>query len=187
MTSSDKLGRALLVMDIQGATMDSYDQREPLLDALSSAIAKARAAGIPVFFVVFAFREGYPEINPDNRMFSRLLGREGLEPGDSGARVHPRLAPLPGDILVVKKRVSAFSGSDLEILLRVGGIRHLVLGGFSTSGVVLSTLREAADKDYDLTVLSDGCADRDPEVHHLLMTKVFPRQAEVLSVEQWRP
>jgi nicotinamidase-related amidase len=89
------------------------------------------------------------------------------------------------DPVVVKKRVSAFSGSDLEVLLRSSEITHLVLAGIATSGVVLSTLREAADKDYRLTVLSDGCADTDEEVHRVLIEKVFPRQADVVSVNEW--
>ena len=61
----------------------------------------------------------------------------------------------------------------------------MVLTGISTSGVVLSTLREAADKDYQLTVLADCCADGDEEVHHVLTTKVFPRQADVFTVDEW--
>jgi nicotinamidase-related amidase len=65
------------------------------------------------------------------------------------------------------------------------GINHLVLTGIATSGVVLSTLREAADKDYRITVLSDCCADRDEEVHRVLKVKVFPRQAEVILSEEW--
>jgi nicotinamidase-related amidase len=59
-----------------------------------------------------------------------------------------------------------------------------VLAGIATSGVVLSTLREAADRDYQLIVLSDCCFDLDAEVHRVLMDKVFPRQAEVLTVEE---
>jgi nicotinamidase-related amidase len=81
--------------------------------------------------------------------------------------------------------VSAFTGSDLEVVLRARGIQHVVLAGIATSGVVLSTLREAADKDYQITVLSDLCADTDPEVHNVLITKVFPRQADVISSAQW--
>jgi len=60
-----------------------------------------------------------------------------------------------------------------------------VLTGIATSGVVLSTLRQAADLDYRLVVLAAACADADPEVHRVLTTKVFPRQAEVLTVEEW--
>lgn len=51
--------------------------------------------------------------------------------------------------------------------------------------MVLSTIREAADKDYDLTVLSDCCADKDEEVQRVLTTKVFTRQADVLTLEEW--
>jgi nicotinamidase-related amidase len=69
--------------------------------------------------------------------------------------------------------------------LRAQGIQHLVLTGIATGGVVLSTVREAADKDYRITVLSDGCADADPEIHHILTTKIFPRQADVITVEEW--
>jgi nicotinamidase-related amidase len=70
-------------------------------------------------------------------------------------------------------------------VLRAGEIRNLVLTGIATSGVVLSTLRQAADLDFGLTVLADGCLDGDPEVHRVLTEKVFPRQADVVSVEEW--
>ncbi len=50
---------------------------------------------------------------------------------------------------------------------------------------VLSTLRQAAGLDYRITVLSDACADTDPEVHRVLMEKVFPRQAVVASTGEW--
>jgi nicotinamidase-related amidase len=50
---------------------------------------------------------------------------------------------------------------------------------------VLSTLRQAADLDYRLTVLADGCLDADPEVHRVLMEKVFPRQADVVRIADW--
>jgi len=71
------------------------------------------------------------------------------------------------------------------VLLCANGIRHLVLCGIATSGVVLSTLREAADKDYQVTVLSDLCADMDSEVHRVLLEKVFPRQAAVVTTAEW--
>jgi nicotinamidase-related amidase len=87
--------------------------------------------------------------------------------------------------VVTKRRVSAFAGSDLDFVLRAGGIDSLVLTGIATSGVVLSTLRQAADLDFELTVLSDACADGDEEVHRVLIEKVFPRQAAVITVADW--
>jgi Isochorismatase family len=76
--------------------------------------------------------------------------------------------------------------SDLDVVLRSLGVESLVLTGIATSGVVLSTLREAADLDFTLTVLSDGCLDHDAEVHRILMDKVFPRQASVMSAVEWK-
>jgi len=61
----------------------------------------------------------------------------------------------------------------------------MVLTGVATSGVVLSTIREAADKDYRLTVIADCCADGDEEVHRVLTTKIFPRQSDVCNVKEW--
>jgi nicotinamidase-related amidase len=102
------------------------------------------------------------------------------------SQINADVAPKAGDVVVAKRRVSAFTGSDLEVVLRAKEVQHLVLTGIATSGVVLSTLREAADKDYQLTVLADCCADADEEVHRVLTTKVFPRQAEVMNVADWK-
>lgn len=93
--------------------------------------------------------------------------------------------PQDHEVVVVKRRVSAFVGSGLELVLRSMGINHLILTGIATSGVVLSTLRMAADRDYGLTVLADACSDADPEVHRVLTEKVFPRQARVMTVADW--
>ena len=88
-------------------------------------------------------------------------------------------------MVVTKKRISAFAGSDLEYVLRARSIAHLVIGGIATSGVVLSTLRQASDLDFRATVLRDACADTDDEVHRVLLDKVFPRQARVITVDEW--
>ncbi|SFF13000.1 Isochorismatase family protein [Actinoplanes philippinensis] len=92
------------------------------------------------------------------------------------------MSPLPGEPVVVKRRVSVFAGSDLDMLLRAQRIGHPVLTGIATGGVVLSTERRAADLDHRLTVLSAGCPDDDPAVHEVLTTKVFPAQAEIRTV-----
>ncbi len=177
---------ALLVMDVQnGVVARLGDRAEELLAALSAAVTAARAVGIPVIFVRVAFRGGAPEVSSRNRTFSALAGADSLNEHDPGTEVHPAVAPAPGEFVVTKRRVSAFSGSDLDVVLRSLDVDSLVLAGIATSGVVLSTLRQAADLDFRLTVLSDGCADRDPEVHRVLMEKVFPRQALVVSVAEW--
>lgn len=87
--------------------------------------------------------------------------------------------------MVAKRRASAFSGSDLDSVLRARDINSLVLAGIATSGVVLHTLCQANDLDFGLTVLSDACLDLDPEVHRTLIEKLFPQWAEVVTVEDW--
>jgi len=57
--------------------------------------------------------------------------------------------------------------------------------GIATSGVVLSTLRYAADLDFQLTALSDCCADQDAQVHQCLLEKIFSRQADVVNSNEW--
>jgi nicotinamidase-related amidase len=141
----------------------------------------ARKHEIPVFFVVVGFRPGFPEINPRNKSFGAMQAAPPVHMVDPA----PIIERGPGEVVVTKRRVSAFTGSDLEVLLRSRDIRHLVLTGVSTSGVVLSTTREAADKDFQITILSDLCADFDPEVHRVLTEKVFPRQATVITSGEW--
>lgn len=176
---------ALLVMDVQVGIVSRYIQANDFLVRLNSAITAARAAAIPVIYVAVNFRPGFPEINPRNKTFAAARQSAGNQSALGSMEVHPDIAPQATDIVVTKRRVSAFTGSDLEVILRSQGISHLVLSGIATSGVVLSTLREAADKDYQLTVLADSCADSDEEVHRVLLHKVFPRQADILQTEAW--
>jgi nicotinamidase-related amidase len=177
---------ALLVMDLQnGVVARLADGLGPLLDLLAATTAAARSAGVPVIYVRVAFRPGTPEVSPHNQTFSRLAGTDTMGEADAATQVHPALAPQAGDIVVTKRRVSAFAGSDLDVVLRSLGVDSIVLTGIATSGVVLSTVRQAADLDFGLTVLRDGCRDADEEVHRVLMDKVFPRQAAVTSAEAW--
>jgi nicotinamidase-related amidase len=175
---------ALLVMDVQRVVVDRFPD-SGYLPRLARATAAAREAGLPVIYVVIGFRPGFPEISSRNKTFGALPGSGRLGQDERAREIHPSVAPEPGDIVVTKRRVSAFAGSDLDVVLRAGGIDHLVLTGIATSGVVLSTLRQAADLDFGLTVLADGCLDSDPEVHRVLTGKVFPRQADVITVADW--
>jgi nicotinamidase-related amidase len=177
---------ALLVMDMQIGILSNLPDSATLIARVAHAIETARMKKLPVIYVTVGFRSGAPEINAHNKGFAAHRDRFAHVNMEEFMRVDPALAPLPGDISVVKRRVCAFTGSDLQVVLRSLGVEHMVLTGIATSGVVLSTVREAADKDYRITVLSDGCADADPEVHRVLTTKVFPRQADVLSTEEWR-
>jgi nicotinamidase-related amidase len=172
---------ALLVMDVQQGIVDRMKNKDEYLKNIGIAVETARKNMIPVIFVVVGFRPGFPEINPKNKSFGRIKA----SPSAGMVNPVPYITPVGNDVVVTKRRVSAFSGSDLEVILRSMDVSHLVLAGIATGGVVLSTTREAADKDYQITILSDLCADMDPEVHKVLLEKIPSRQAEVKTSEDW--
>lgn len=172
---------AILNMDCQTALVSIYVKDPDFVTRAAGLLSQARAAGMTVIHVQVGFRPNWPEISTRNRFFSTIKNspqhRQIFE-GAAGA-IHPALSPQADDIIVVKRRVSAFAGTDLEMILRAKDIDTLVLFGIATSGVVLSTLLEGGDRDYRVIVASDCCADLDAEGHAWLVDKFFPRRAEV--------
>ncbi|MGW5332751.1 cysteine hydrolase family protein [Streptomyces bauhiniae] len=180
MTSS-----ALLVMDVQRDVVALADDGSGYLPRLRGAVDGARAAGIPVIYVVMGLRPGDPEVSTRSKVMANVLRAGLFTEGARGSEIHPDLAPRPGDAVVTKRRGSAFSGSDLDLVLRARDIDSLVLTGIATSAVVLSTLCHAVDLDLGVTVLADGCLDTDPEVHRMLVERLFPQWADVFTIEDW--
>ena len=174
---------ALLIMDFQPAILGHLEDHGYLLHLASGAIDFARLAGITVAYVRVAFAdEDYEQVPEASKMFAGVARSRALHHQAPETQVHGRLEPLPGDIVVRKTRVGAFSTTDLEQQLNDRGITTLILAGVSTSGVVLSTVREAADRDYRIYVLADASADRDRHVHAVLTEKVLPMQAHLITV-----
>jgi nicotinamidase-related amidase len=184
---SNNQNTALLVMDMQTAVIRHLPDYSEITAKVAKAVAAARSRNIPVIYAVVGFRPGMPEVSMNNKVFAASKERAAGNTGNMDAmmNIDDAVAPLTGEIVVTKRRLSAFTGSDLEVVLRSQGIQHIILTGVSSSGVVLSTLREAADKDYRVSVLSDCCTDRDIEVHNILINKIFPFQASVLTLEEW--
>jgi nicotinamidase-related amidase len=173
---------ALLVMDYQQTILNRITNAEELLSRLAKVIDHARGSGVQIGYVRVAFSDAdYAALPDTNKAFKGLATRSNMHDLAPETAIHKTVAPEPGDIIVRKIRVGAFSTTDLDKQLRNRGIDTLILAGISTSGVVLSTLRDAADKDYRIFVLADCCMDQDPQVHDVLMTKVFPRQATIIN------
>ena len=173
-------------MDYQNGIVDMLGEPDDLLARAAGAIATVRGRGGLIGYVRVAFENADFDAFPAT---SRMGARVGSSPqafhNDSPTTaVHKRLAPEPGDIVVRKTRVGAFGTTDLDEQLRARGIDTVILAGISTSGCVLSTVRDASDRDYRVVVLSDGCADPEPGVHEFLTEKIFPRQADVVTVAE---
>ena len=179
---------ALLALDCQTGVVSIYAKpAEEYVARSASVIRAARTAAMPVIFVQVGFRPGLPEVSERNKLVASLKANphhQSLFQGAAGA-IHPGLGATPDDIVITKHRVSAFTGTDLAMILGAKEIHTLVLFGISTSGVVLSTLLGAFDADYQVIVIADCCADRNQELHEVLLKQMFPARGEVITAREF--
>jgi nicotinamidase-related amidase len=182
----DAAHSAILSMDLQAGIVSVYVKDESFVPRAARTLTAARSAGLPVVHVKVGFRPSVPEASPRNMFLSAIKASPPHQRffQDASGAIHPDLGVADRDLIVNKSRVSAFAGTDLEVLLRANDVSTLVLFGIATSGVVLSTVLEAADRDYRLIVVKDCCADLDADLHDALIDKIFPRQATVVSADQ---
>jgi nicotinamidase-related amidase len=184
MSELDPKRTAFLMMDYQPGILDRVEDPDALAAKAREAIDTLREAGATIGYVRVAFTEAELEAMPETAGMARVKAMPaGSMAVDSPAtQVDERVAPADGDIVVRKVRVGAFGTTDLDEQLRARGVDTLVLAGISTSGVLLSTVRDGYDRDYRLLVLADASADPQPGVHEFLTEMLFPRQAEVIEV-----
>lgn len=176
---------ALIVGDVQRGITDGYPFAERVLPPLTGLLPRARAAGALVVFVRFVFRDNGADLPPGNAMYRSFFDDgDAFHEGSPGTEL--ALPVTAADVVVNKRRASAFAGTDLDIVLRSHGVGTLAIAGVATSAMVAATCFDAADRNYDVTVLRDGCADGDPGVHDFFMNTVFPgRGFQVVSCAGW--
>ena len=157
---------AVLIMDFQQRIISNVaSEPEAVVQHAARALDGARAAGIPVLYVVH--RGGpFAEYAPD-------------------VELHPGVTPADGERIITKTKPGPFSTTALDVNLREMGKDTLIIMGVATSGCVLSTVRWAVDINYRFIVLSDACSDADPEVHRVLTQKVYPRQGTVVTTDEF--
>ena len=170
---------ALLLMDYQQATLGRLPDAGVLLTRAQETIELLRARGVTIGYVRMGFADGE---KPGGRMGARITPEmlPLLHADASATQIHGRVAPRDGDIMVRKTRVGPFATTDLHDQLQARGISTLILAGLSTSGVVLTAVRDGDDRDYRLIVVSDLTADPEPDLHEFLISRIIPRQADVI-------
>ena len=183
-TQIDPQDAALLVMDYQNGIFGMVENSDELLAITRDLIKTFRDHGGTIGYVRVGFADGELERAPASSGMAANIPEErrAMFHADAAAtQIHDEIAPQEGDIVVRKQRIGAFSTTDLHEQLQARGIDTLVLAGISTSGVVLSTVLDAFDRDYRVIVLSDACIDPDPEMHSFLLEHVFPKRGEVIE------
>ena len=179
----NKASTALLIADFYAEMMNTIPHAvaRGVVARTQELQRVAREAGIMVCYSATVFRPGYPEISERNKTFSQRKASGQPAVSDPVQVIHESVRPVEGEVVAGKHRVNAMFGTDLEMSLRANNIDTLVILGYATSGVVLSTTRYASDADFRLFIVEDCCSDQDPEVHDFLTQRIFPRQAEVVG------
>ncbi len=129
------------------------------------AIERARAAGVKVGFVRVGFSEDYHECPAGSPLFGGAAKAGMFKLGTWGTEIHPALDQRPGDIQVVKHRVSPFYSTTLMAQLSAAGIRRIYCSGVSTQAVVQACVRDAHDRDFQVVVIEDACCAHSEQEH----------------------
>ncbi|MFF9502244.1 cysteine hydrolase family protein [Streptomyces sp. NPDC014656] len=161
---------ALIVVDLQEGVV-GLPLAHPAADVLArnaELLAAFRRRGLPVVLVNVA---GGPTGRND-------LGAGFPEAGAGRTELVPELNAGEGDHLVTKHARSAFTGTGLDGWLRERDVTQLVVSGIATSGGVESTVRDAHERGYNVTVALDAVTDTDGAAHDHTVAKVYPRLAE---------
>jgi ureidoacrylate peracid hydrolase len=158
-----------------GRAKQSHPSIAALPERLAPLVRVARANGVLVVATLFTLvpgRGGEPIISPHLKALRPFLARGDFAPGSWGQQLIDVLAPA--DVTVEKIAYSAFHMSRLEWVLRKCGVEHLYCTGIVTNGGVASTLRDAHVREFECTLISDGCAAFSDDVHSAAVEGLRP-------------
>lgn len=157
--------------------------RRNVLVKTAEALARARAAGVIPVFVRPEFSVGYPEAPRHSPLFRQLAEIGAFTRGSWGSSVHDLVRPLPDETDIAKHRIGAFSGTPLDALLRGAGIERLFISGVSTNFVVTTTVRQAHDLDYSVSVIEDCCSASSEAEHQAALDGFSPLCSKICRAE----
>jgi nicotinamidase-related amidase len=175
---------AVLTLDLQQGILGMGAGYDSVIPSASKVVDFARTKNYQLIHVGLGFSAGHPEVPDLDTPFLRAKQNNLFVKGSPSAEFHGAIAQ-PGDLIIYKQRIGAFSENHLNLTLRSRGIENLVLFGISTSGIVLSTVTRAFDLDFRLTIIRDACFDADAEVHRVLTEKVFARRGVVSAADEF--
>jgi len=158
------LGR-LQQASVKGSYLDYRFARieDLVVPTLQKLLAHVRQCGLPVIYLVLgAARDDYSDMAPHLRSFAEAVGNR---VGSEAYQILREVAPLPGELVMRKTTVGAFSSTDLASTLASLGVTDLIICGISTSYCVDQTAREAAERGFRTVIVEDAVAENDAAWH----------------------
>jgi len=170
--------KAVVVVDMQKDNVGGFCRG--IIPNIKLLLDRAREKGIPV---IFACDSRYP----GDFIFARMRHKVSCIRGTEGVKVIEELGPQATDVVIEKRMMSGFFGSDLDFTLRQMGVQSLIVVGVASVGCALKTAMDALELGYEVMVPADCCATPAPEYHEMAL-KIFgvfnmlkPSVAEVID------
>lgn len=148
---------------------DEVEGREVIKSA-AQVLAVARKHGVTVVHARAAFRPGYPELIRNCALYDQVAASQCLQEGTPGAEIIPELTPQAEESIVSHGRISAFQGTELDLILRARGITHVLVTGVATNVTVEGTARDAVGLGYRTALIADACAAADIGAHEATLS-----------------
>jgi nicotinamidase-related amidase len=191
---------AVIVIDMQndfvasGAPMETPMGRE-LLPALAKLLGHARKTGMTVIYTTHAHRANGCDMGPFAEIYPPIADSIGLIDNTPGIEIYPDVAPQGEEVVIKKRRYSAFFGTDLDIILRTKGIKTVVVTGVTTENCCHSTARDAMFNGYKVGFISDATGTYDypdagfglipaKEVHRVTLGVLAVSTAHVMTTDE---
>jgi nicotinamidase-related amidase len=168
---------ALVAVDLQNGVVGLPGAPHATADVVARTVRLAdafRAHGLPVVLVRVTAAPDWSDWAAGR---TESPPRGGARP-DGWDRIVDDLAGHPEDVVVTKRNIGAFHGTDLDLQLRRRGVTQVVLTGVVTTMGVESTARAAYDHGYHVVLVTDAMTDADTAAHEHSVTAVFPRIGE---------
>jgi len=140
-------------------------RREGLIGAARRLFSAARAGGVPIVHVRYAWSRDYRDVAMNAPVYRQHAALGAWKDGEWGGDFLDELRPAPGEFEITHARMSPFYASRLEEVLALLRPRRLIVAGVSTTFAVESTVRDASDRGYEVLVAADACATGDPVMH----------------------
>lgn len=197
MSTIDPETSALLLIDLQNDVLRGLDGvlatwviESKVVESAVRAIESCRGLGIKILWIKVERRLDQIDV-PDVETDLILSGRSPsprsiprVVAGTRGAALMDEFHPLPNEDVIIKRRVSAFHGTPLDLLLRAYQTKTLLVAGVHTENAVESTVRAAWDHGYACVVLSDCCASPNLAAHRSTLEVTLLRFARILTLPE---
>jgi nicotinamidase-related amidase len=161
--------QALLIIDMQndfvleGAPL-SVAQGRTVIPKILEILERFRAVGLPVFHVLRIHRRDGSDVEIIRQ--DLFKNHPFAVEGTPGAQVVDELMPAPGEYIIPKIRMSAFIGTELDLMLRNLGITELIVTGIQTPNCIRTTVFDAIAYNYRVTLVEDAVGARNDAIHH---------------------